>query len=131
MSFYTNACFCIKKIYRGRMAAYDDFMIFIGVVGNFFLYFQAYSLFQQRHKLTWKEEGAYMRVISYTWSCTCFVFWIVYAVLNSLSVVLVSTVIGLAGSSSCIGIISFYSFVNNAVDNPFNEFLIPSQDDAL
>lgn len=114
-----------------KMTSYDDFMIFIGVVGNFFLYFQAYSLFQQRTKLGWNEDGAYMRMGSYSWSCTCFVFWIVYAALNHLTVVLVSTVIGLMGSGLCITIIVFYSFYNNTLENPLNEFLITHQDEVF
>jgi len=94
------------------MDAFDNFMIFIALIGNLFLYFQAFSLFQQRAHLSWEENGANVRLISYIYSIIISLIWVIYAGVNSSWSVFISSFEAMLGSSISTIIIVFYSIKN-------------------
>ena len=94
------------------MDAFDKFMLFIGVIGNFFIYFQAYSFWEQRATLTWDEKGSRTRIISYIYSMTIASIWVAYAVYISSWGIIISSGEVVVGCSLCLLIINYYSWKN-------------------
>jgi len=87
-------------------------MIFIAIVGNLFLYFQAYVLLKQKKTILSSNEGSTIRLASYTYSVVCSFFWIIYAGLHQNWVVLISSTIAITGSTLCVIILMYYQHKN-------------------
>jgi hypothetical protein len=95
--------------------AYNNYMFFVSIAGNFGIYLQCYQLFKDRHSITWDAPGNTSRLLSYIWSTWITVSWIIYAILVYYSLtVLISSVILLVGDIICIMIICISCKLNES-----------------
>lgn len=89
---------------------FDIYMYVVAVLGNFFLYFQAFQLWKIRSRLNFQEAGSVSRYISYLIPLWVAISWLVYAYTYNNQPLKISSTVALVGTVGCLSILTTYSW---------------------